>query len=434
MNYLSFKIGYGEKTEEVLIPERNFLFCAEPREIPETSDEIENIRESLLNPIGTATLAEILRPGMKVLILSDDQTRLTPKKLILSVLIPHLKEIGIKEEDIEILIALGTHRYLTPAEIITIFGSQVVDTIRVSNHEWADPLRLINLGLTPGGIEILVNEKVRQVDFVIGIGSIVPHSEAGWSGGGKIVQPGISGWETTGATHLLAATDPNFLEIVGTVNNRVRSEIEYIAERAGLGFIINTVLNPSGKIYQTVAGHPVAAHRHGVEFAKELYQCPITEKADIVVINAYPADLDYWQGDKPVTYALRGLKTGGTIILVGRFPEGISQTHPVLEQYGRYNFQELRQLEKDHQIEDRVGLAALYIHAHHKAKASIICVSEGLTPEQKWSLDFIHASRIQEAVNLGLVMRGEDAKIGFINHGGDLLPVSYSKATGSFLG
>ena len=389
-------------------------------------NETTSLLYSLRNPIGAAVLAESLKPGMKVLILTDDNTRPTPKRKILSLLLAELNEIGILNDDITILIALGTHRYMAKDEIEATFGADIISNIKIFNHEWADPQQLIDLGLTPNGTKIVVNKKVHEANFIIGVGSIVPHSEAGWSGGGKIVQPGICGWETTAATHLLAAKDPNYLQIAGSINNPIRDEIECIANRVGLNFIINVVMGSKGEIYKTVCGDLIEAHRQGVQYAKGIYECNIPELADIVIVSAYPADLDYWQGDKPVTYAMRGLKRGGTVILVGRFLEGISKSHPSLEKYGRCSYQEIYKLSEENNIKDQVGMAALFIHAHHKEQASIICVSDGLTFEQKKNLDFIPAEDIEEAIKLAFQLQGENAKIGIINYGGDLLPVLQS--------
>jgi nickel-dependent lactate racemase len=424
---VNVRITYGDKNLYFNIPTKNFCYLAEPRMVSASENETTSLLYSLHNPIGVTSLAESLKRGMKVLILTDDNTRPTPKREILSLLIAELNEIGIRNDDITILIALGTHRYMSKDEIRATFGADIASNIKIINHEWADPQQLIDLGLTPNGTKIVVNKKVRETNFIIGVGSIVPHSEAGWSGGGKIVQPGICGWETTAATHLLAAKDPNYLQIAGSINNPIRHEIECIATRVGLNFIINVIIGPKGKIYKTVCGDPIAAHRKGVQYAKKIYECNIPELADIVIVSAYPADLDYWQGDKPVTYAMRGLKKGGTVILVGRFPEGISNSHPILEKYGRCSYKEIYELSKENYIEDQVGMAALFIHAHHKEKASIICVSEGLTLEQKQNLAFIPAENTEQAIKLAFHYQGESAKIGIIDYGGDLLPVLQSQ-------
>jgi len=163
--------------------------------------------------------------------------------------------------------------------------------------------------------------------------------------------------------------------------------------------------------------------RCGVKFAKEIYEVQVKDLADIVVVSAYPADLDYWQGDKPVTYSLRGIKQGGALILVGRFSEGISSSHPILEKYGHLIYEELMELSSSNKIKDGVGLAALFIHAHHKRKVLMICVSPGLTIQQKEKFGFIHAESVQDAINIASDIKGDKCKIGVIDYGGDLLPV-----------
>lgn len=423
MNEVQLRITYGSEDLWFRVPEKNFCYYVEPRVVSCMENESEGLLFALQHPIGSPPLAEIIKPGMKILIITDDNTRPTPKKRILPILIEELCRCGIDERDIIILIALGTHRYMSQAEIRETFGDALVNRIRIVNHEWDDPEQLVPLGYTPAGTKIVVNKKVCEADFVIGVGSIVPHSEAGWSGGGKIIQPGICGWETTAATHLLAARSQDYLRIAGVVDNPVRREIESIARRVGLKFVLNVVMGAKNKIYQAVCGDPVAAHRLGVAQAKNVYECEIPRLADTVIVSAYPADLDYWQGDKPVTYALRGIKQGGTIILVGRFPEGVSGSHPVMEKYGRCSYQQLSKLAQANIIDDQVGLSALFIHAHHKEKASVICVSDGLTLQQKENLGFIHADSIEHAIRISYALQGENSKIGVIDYGGDLLPV-----------
>ncbi len=378
------KITYGKQYIYFTVSEENYCYYIEPKKVNQKEDDEFYVKKAFYNPIGALPLNEILRCGMKVLLIVDDLTRPTPKKRLIPLIIKELISLGIKKQDITILIALGTHRYMTDSEMIATFGAATAESVRIVNHEWADPEQLINLGRTSKNIEMVVNKRIVEADFSIGIGSIVPHSEAGWSGGGKIVQPGICGWETTAATHLLAAKDSQYLDIAGTVNNKVRAEIEFIANKAGLNYIINFILGPNEQIYEVVGGDSIIAHRYGINFAKEIYEAPVTNLADVAIVSAYPADLDYWQGEKPVTYALRGIKPGGTLILVGRFSEGVSSSHPILEEYGRLTYCELMELTSSSNITDKVGLSAFLIHSHHKRRvSSIICVSSGLTIKQK---------------------------------------------------
>ena len=416
-------ITYGESKIKFVIPQKNYCYFIQPKQITQKEDDKYYIKKAFYQPIGALSLNEVLHNGMKILLIVDDLTRPTPKKRLIPLVIKELVKLGIKKKDITILIALGTHRYMTHTEIINSFGPEIVESVKIFNHEWANPENLVDIGRTLNNIKIIINKKMIETDFSIGIGSIVPHSEAGWSGGGKIVQPGICGWETTAATHLMAAKDSKYLDITGTINNKVRSEIEFIAKKAGLNYIINFILGTNGQIYDVVGGDPILAHRYGVKISKKIYTVQIKDLADIVVVSAYPADLDYWQGDKPITYSLRGINKKGTLILVGRFPEGISSSHPILEKYGHLQYEELMKLSLNNTIKDEVGLAALLIHAHHKRRVSIICVSPGLTRQQKEKFGFIHAESVQEAINIALDMQGNKCKIGVIDYGGDLLPV-----------
>ena len=413
----------GSQKLDFFIPEENYCYYIEPKNIKQKKNDLFYIKKAFYQPIDALPLDQVLQKQKKILLIVDDITRPTPKKRLLPLILRELEKLGIKPKNITILIALGTHRYMTDHEINDTFGEEIKNSYHICNHEWDNPDNLVHIGKTQNNIDIIINKKIIEADFSIGIGSIVPHSEAGWSGGGKIVQPGICGWVTTGATHLMAAKNPLYLEIAGTINNKVRKEIEYISEKVGLNYIINFILGMNEQIYNVVSGHPITAHRHGVNYAKNIFEIPIDKLADIVIVNAYPADLDYWQGDKPITYSLRGLKEKGILILVGRFTEGISSTHPTLEKYGHLNYKELVKLYSKGTIKDEVALAALFIHAHHKKKASIICVSSGITKEQKKYFGFIHAETIQNAINIALKVKGKNAKIGVINYGGDLLPV-----------
>ena len=147
----------------------------------------------------------MLKGRKKVLIVVDDYTRTTPVQKILPRLISELEEAGIKPSGIKILVALGTHRPMTEEEIVKKFGKDIPKRYPILNHPWWDSSQLTYCGETEKGTPIFVNRMVKEVDFILGIGQIVPHRVSGFSGGGNIIQPGICGEETTGKTHWLSA-------------------------------------------------------------------------------------------------------------------------------------------------------------------------------------------------------------------------------------
>lgn len=414
-------IRYGKGMLNINIREDNFLYEIRPNDITPIEKEKEFLRKCLKEPIFSSPLTQQVKPGMEIAILVDDLTRPTPQNRILPILLDKLNGAGVKDKAITVIIALGTHRYMTKEEITQRYGKEVTSKVEVINHEWKNNDNFINLGSTEKGTPVTVNKRVCQTDYIIGVGSIVPHEQVGWSGGAKIVQPGICSWETTGYTHLLAMRD-DYLGIAGREDNEVRREIERVSEKVGLNFILNVILDSKKNLVGAVAGDPIKAQRKGIELSSLVYIREIPKIADIVILSSYPAELDYWQGLKALSYAQRGVKEGGTIIFVGLFLEEISNSHPDMEKYGGRSHKEIQQLLKQGKLEDHVCAAALVLHTLITDLVNVICVSEGMSANQKRSLNFEHAPNVVEALKMAFTKQGKDAKIGIIDYGGNVLP------------
>ncbi|KXA89892.1 hypothetical protein AKJ57_04730 [candidate division MSBL1 archaeon SCGC-AAA259A05] len=337
-------------------------------------------------------------------------------------LLDYLNRIGVEDEDVSILVALGTHRYMEEEEILERFGVEVVERIDVVNHRWRNEDNLVDLGVTEDGIPIEVNKLAVEADYLIGVGSIVPHVQAGWGGGCKILQPGICSDKTIKETHLLAAEQEDYLGLAGKAENPVREKIEDIALEAGLDFIVNVVFDGEGKVVDVVCGHPVKAHLRGVERASEIFVRDIPEPADIVVAEAYPAEVDYWQGIKALAHAQRGVRRGGKSILVADFGEGISPVHTEVAECARRPSGGIWRMWEDGELEDGVGVAALILHAEIMKHSDVICVSSRMLEEEKDKLGFESADSLQEALNLARGDVSGEPSIGIIEKGGDVLP------------
>ena len=415
-------LRYKNSEVGVKVPRENLLYFIKPEDLPGLKDEKKSIRESLKSPIFAAPLSEKVKKGTKVVIIGDDITRPTPRERIFPVILDELNRAGVPDKDITVLISLGTHRYMSDEEIEKCYGKEVTRRVRVVNHEWKDESNLVKVGSTPGGIPVSVNKLACEADYLIAVGSIVPHCLAGYGGGGKAVQPGICSWETTGKTHLLPMYKDMFLKMVGDTENEVRLEMEKVAEVVGLNFIVNVVLNDKKKIVHIASGDQVKAHREGVKVAKKVYERKIPDLAEIVILSAYPADIDYWQGVKPLSYAQRGLKKGGTVILLASFPDGISPTHSEMGEYTNRSYEELKRLIKENKFEDLVCASTLLQHAKIMEHSEVICVSEGLSLEDKEKLGFKQAENVEEALDIAFKKQGKTAKIGIIDYGGDVLP------------
>ncbi|MBP2667737.1 MAG: larA 1, partial [Firmicutes bacterium] len=278
---MKVKIPYGKDNLEFNVAAKNLIGVYSPKNIRGVADVSQEIVRSLGAPIGTKSLRELARGAKKVVLVADDNTRLTPTDKIIPILLNELNAAGIRDEQVTVIIALGTHRPMTDKEIMTKYGEEVVHRVSVKNHNFRDPDLMVDLGTTPNGTHIKVNREAYEADFKIGIGSIVPHYIPGFAGGAKIVQPGISAEQTTAETHLLSTCEPR--SFLGIRDNPVRIELNSIAKAVGLHTIVNTVLNCHGEVVGAFFGDVVEAFNVGVELAREVYSVELPEVADIVV-------------------------------------------------------------------------------------------------------------------------------------------------------
>ncbi|WP_258358679.1 nickel-dependent lactate racemase [Moorella sulfitireducens (nom. illeg.)] len=401
----------------------NFLGLFEPREFTTQEREEDIIARALLNPIGTRRIAEMARGRKKILIIVDDNTRLTPVAKILPLVIEELKTTGVAEDSITILIGLGTHRPMTQAECEKKLGEDVLRRFRVISHNWRDASSLEFTGKTPGGTEIWLNKEVLQADFILGIGHIVPHRVAGFSGGGKIIQPAVCGGRTTEQTHWLSARYQGW-EIMGKPDNPVRQEIETVARQAGLDAILNVVQDRQGRIVGAFCGDLVHAHRAGCRVSLEVFGVEIPEPADIVLTDSYPADVEMWQAAKGIYASDLAVREGGVIILVTPCPEGVASQHPSIEKVGYRPLREVERLVKQGVLTD-LTVAAHLVHVGEviQKKASCILVSPGIGPEVAQKIGFKWAPTPREALEMAYGLLGRRAKVICFRHGGEILPV-----------
>jgi len=323
-------IGYGPGRIDFELPDNAVLDVLTPNAIEPAADPVAQIEKALSEPIGTS-LESLVDESKRVCIIVDDISRPTPAHLVLDALLPRLHKLGVKKENIYFVLALGSHRRMTQEEVDHKLGARHAAEYPVFQSSFADPNELLDLGLTETGVPIVVYKKVMDSDVRIGIGNIVPHNTLGWSGGSKILFPGVTSEETVCQFHMRAmrrSDEPIF----GNVDNAVRRDVELWTEKIGLHFIINTILVGGTQIYSAVAGHHVQAHRKGVEIAKKVYSVPSPRDADIVIVDSHPSDCDFWQGTKGFNPSNLIVKDGGAVILVSPFYEGVGPhaEYPVL--------------------------------------------------------------------------------------------------------
>jgi len=418
---MEFNLLYDQSNLNFEISEKNFLFYSPIGKLPKINKVDESIIDSILNPIDCEPLEKIVNGKKNIVLIADDLTRPTPQHQIIPILLKELNKHGISDDMITLVIALGTHRPMTKNEIIKRFGKEVTQRIKIVNHDYRVE-NCIDLGFTKKGTPIQINPIVYNADIKISIGTVIPHPLAGWGGGGKMIQPGVCSELTTDYTHFMGGVYENILELIGNENNFVRREMESIAELVGLDFIINTVQDLNENFVGIFAGHFISAHREAIKYAEKMFRPTIPERADIIIINAYPMNQDFWQGSKAHEYSLLAVKEGGIVIFVIDAPEGVSGGAPghrntLLNWCNKEPEIILKNLDLG-RIKDRNCGAACVSQARLLKRAKVYCVSRGMTDEEIINLGFFPFSDIQSAIKEALLEFGENAKIGVIPFGG----------------
>ena len=383
----------------------------------------EALRERIRNPIGTPPLREISKGAVKVLIVTDDNTRHTPLHRVLPIILEELAEAGVRDPSVRILIGLGTHRAMTDEEIRRKFGGELIARFEILNHEWKNPDELTSLGRSELGFDVLMNREILEADLLISVGSIIPHATAGFSGGAKSVMPGICGEATIEATHW-AALDYEMSEILGNFDNKVREAFVRIARQAGLRFIVNTIMMDEGRIYDVVAGDVEAAHEAGCERCLDLYGASIPAKAEIVVAEAYPSDIDLRQAIKAVCAADVVCRDGGVIILAADCREGISPQFPSFQRYGFKDPDALyRKVEAGEFREKLLAYTLVAIGRIISKRVRGILVSPYIIRKESERMGFGWAGSIGAAVDSALDSTGPDSKVIVLRRAGQIMPV-----------
>jgi len=414
-------IPYGTKHISFNIPETNVAEVLLPN--PSVPKVPPAIFQAIRYPIGTAPLSSLVNPRSKVVILCEDITRPTPLDILLPYILDELQTVGVSKENILIIFALGSHRPMTSEEMRAKLGSDIYENYQVVNSEFRDPSKLVYVGTTESGVDIYIDKRVIQADVKIGIGSVFPHPAAGYTGGAKILYPGVAGEMTVAQFHLSAAlVDKN---LFGEAENPVRKEMETWVDRVGLDFVVNAILTPTGEIYQVVAGHYVEAHRQGIRFCQELYTIKVQDLADAVIVSSFPADLDFWQAGKAIMAAEKVVKTGGTIVLVSPCYEGVGPHASFLRFCGAKDLKGLLTLAQKGGLtpEEILPLSVATIMHYARRRAEIIIISDGLKNIDIEEAGFKSCRNINDALEYVFLVHGKNAKIYVMPYGGHTCPI-----------
>lgn len=417
-------IPCGSKEIGVSIPGANYVEAISPRSVQPPSDEDAAIGMALDHPIGSAHLKELAKPDDRVAIVVDDYTRPTPVSKLLPCVLDRLHGASIQEDQITIVFALGTHRAMTQEEIIAKIGPEPADKYRIVNTSVHEDGDYVYMGVSDLGIPIWILEEVASADVRIGLGSIVPHCDVGYAGGGKILLPGICAAQTVAANHI-KGIDFKGRNLLGASTTIIRQDIENAVARIGLHFIANAVTTANGQLYALVCGDYIKAHRAGVPFARDVYGVPTRQRADITICSTYPADVDFIQVCKSIWSGDKMTRPGGDLIVVSPCTEGV----------GPYSALPCLMAEDRHVLEQRIRsgeieadvtgvMAALAVRLNRIGeRVRISMVTDGLSPDTASEMGYLHYDSVDAALSNALSRQGPQASVSVMTHGGYTYPI-----------
>ncbi len=417
------RLEYGRNGLECELPDDRVVKCLSYRPSEPLADPQAAIAERLLHPAGAPPLVELARGRRDACVLICDVTRPVPNRIVLPPILSTLESAGIRREEILILIATGLHRPNVDEELAEMVGPAIIENYRVENHHGRELSEHTHLGESPRGVPAWIDTRYVEADLKITTGLIEPHFMAGFSGGRKLICPGIAAWETIRAWHT-----PEFLEHPNARcgrldDNPVHEESTRIARMAGCDFIVNVVIDAKRRILAAAAGEMEAAFDEGVAFARGPYTDTVPEPVDIVVTSSagYPLDTTFYQSVKGMVGALPIVKPGGTIILAAGMSEGIGSDdfrrlfdeNPSAESFMQ------RILTTDYFVPDQWQLEEQAKVLRH---AKVKVVTDGLPPATLRRLFVEPAESVETAVAEALSEYGLDATIAVIPEGPYIMP------------
>lgn len=321
----SFRLPWGEDQLTVTLPPDWTVAVLEPVPLPPVEDPIAEVRRALAEPIGLPSLGTLAGSATRCALVVDDGSRPTPVADILPAVVEELSAGGLSLDRVTLVTALGVHRPMSEGELGARVGTDLLARLRWENHDCDDPARLVLLGTTTRGTPVWINRTVAEADLVVSVGCIEPHLIASFGGGAKNIVPGVAGRATIGHNHALNCTRDAWSMVGRPVEaNPMRLDLEEgAAMLPGPVFVVNALLDSAKRITRVVAGHPVIAHRSGLEVSAEMAGITVPEPADLVIASSHPMDLDLRQGLKALGNTLRAVRPGGVHLTLARAVEGM---------------------------------------------------------------------------------------------------------------
>lgn len=416
----SYKYGHGYK--DFSLEQEKVMAEIKVVEMTPLTDLKQAVLDAIYHPIDSKPLNELLQPGQKVAFICNDPTRVANSHDFMPILVEELNKIGIKDEDMRIVFALGTHRKMTQEEMIEAVGEDVAKRLPMYNSDCNKQEDFEYFGETSFGTPVWLNKLICDVDLVIMTGTIVHHFFSGFGGGRKAVLPGVAAMETVRRNHsLMMSPDAQLGKLHGNPVYEDQMEGVRLFAKEHRMFLFNAILDAKKQFLKIFAGDWEKAHLEACKFVDKVYGVEIDAPADIVIASCggYPKDINVYQLQKTMDNAWCAVKDGGVVIIIGECEEGSGsaalekalQEHPSPDAIKA-------QLEKNFVI----GAHKAFAITRLMKKAKFILVS-ALDKKIASDLLFEAVDNVDEAIKLAEKYVGSDYKIILMPQGSLTVPL-----------
>ncbi|MEH2702285.1 MULTISPECIES: nickel-dependent lactate racemase [Rhizobium] len=319
-------ISYGRGHLPLELPGDAIPTIIRKKPLPKLSNTHASIAQALEQPIGSQSLSELARGRESACILICDITRPVPNALFLRPMIETMIAAGIPRANITVLVATGLHRPNLGEELVELVGDPwVLETVRVENHFARNDDDHVDLGFTSTRrTPVKLNKLFVEADLRIATGLVEPHFMAGWSGGRKVIAPGVAHHETIRTFHSARFMEDPLAVQCNLIGNPLHEEQLEIVKLLGEVYGLNTVLDEDRDLVYVTFGEIIASHAAAVDFVSDATRVAVRRRFRTVVTSSagYPLDKTYYQTIKGMVTPLDILEPGGTLIMVSECSEG----------------------------------------------------------------------------------------------------------------
>lgn len=437
---MNLKIPCGQDLLELVVPESQVVGVRVPRTMEPAPDPEALLLQSIESGVEARDIAAKAVPGARACIVITDRTRSTPNKLIVPILLDQLNGMGVPDQNITVISGGGMHAPDSQEDLARTVGRAVLDRCKQSGVITSEPDNdavMTTMGISDILTPVEVHHRFAEAEIKIGVINVNPCMLAGWSGGGKIVQPAISSRRSIYHNHkqfvdtLMELRCASLMGIMPP-ENIVRADIEQCATISGIDLVVNTVLDSQRRLVDVFCGDVIPAHRAAVARMAPYVEVSLPQAVDVLIaaVGEPALEVSLFQGGSRVCGgADRYLRPGGTLIMINACDEGIYEGF----EHAQYR-DWMRRMPTPAEVGQAVEAGELggekgcvlftFSWLLHEMNCRIILVTDGMTAAELKEIHLDHApsAGLQRAVNDAVGSYTGSASIGIMPYAGLVLP------------